>query len=189
MKIKKYYKWIIIGLFVLVILLYTNKESFVEQVGRHIYSTTSYRRKKYKGNNIKPKISDINSNDCFKLCISMDECSGYVMDNSYCYLKKGNITKDNLSDDIDSKTFIINKIKGKLNKIKNKKSIATTINEYNNVSYTDCYNYCVMNDNCSGFVTDLDLGNGQGNCRLKTNDIYNHQNIISKNGKMITTIT
>ena len=87
MKIKKYYKWIIIGLFVIVILLYKNKEPFVEQVGRHIYSSNSYNGKTYNGNNIKPKISDINSEDCFKLCISTAGCSGYVMDNSYCYLK------------------------------------------------------------------------------------------------------
>ena len=189
MKIKKYYKWIIIGLFVIVILLYKNKEPFVEQVGRHIYSSNSYNGKTYNGNNIKPKISDINSEDCFKLCISTAGCSGYVMDNSYCYLKEGNITKDNLSDDVNSKTIIINKIKGKLNKFKDKNSTAITIREYNNVSYTDCYNYCEMNDNCRGFVTDFDLGNGQGKCELKTNDVFNIQNTIPENGKFITTLT
>ena len=189
MKIKKYYKLVIIGLLIILfVLLYKNKEPFVEQVGNYIYSSTTYRNKTFNGINIGDKINDITSEDCFKLCISTSGCSGYVMDNSYCYLKKGNISKENLDNKDESKTIIINKFKGKITLDKNKNSSAITIREYNDKSYTDCYNYCINNDNCHGFVTNFDIGNGPGKCQLKTNDLYNISKVIPQNGKIITTI-
>lgn len=192
MKINKYiwnkYILVILGIILLYFLFNKRKEPFVQQLRQYIYSSTSYDGKTYEQHNLEPKISDINSEDCFNLCISKAGCTGYVIDSSYCQLKEGNIVRDNLVDKSDSKTIIINKMKGNIKLDKNKNSKAITIREYNNVSYTDCYNYCINNDNCRGFVTDFDLGNGPGKCQLKTNDLFNNNNNKNENGKFTTMI-
>ena len=182
MKIQKY-KWVGLGLIILLILglIYKNKEGFVQQSDKYVYSTTTYNSANYKSNNI-ITISDINSEDCFKLCILDRNCTGYVMDNkSSCHLKKGDITEKKLSKD-SSKTTIINKIKKNLNFKKNKNVDGEPIKEYNEKSYTQCYKYCIAHD-CAGFVTDFEQGDGPGKCKLYS-DISD--NIFKENDSYIT---
>ena len=183
MKIQKY-TWVLLGLIILIILglVYKNKEGFVKQSDKYIYSTTSYDNKNYKNNNIN-KITDINSEECFNLCILDPNCTGYVMDNKSCQLKKGDITEKKLNKDNTLKTTIIDKIKKNLNVKKNKNVDAEPIKEYNEISYTKCYKYCIADTKCAGFVTDFEEEDGQGKCKLYS-DISN--NIFKENDSYIT---
>ena len=185
MKIKKYYKWVILGLIVIGLsFLYTYKESFVEKRGDFVYSTTSYDNKKISKYNI-DKIPGINSESCFNLCITNPDCKGYVIDNSYCHLKN-TINKDEFKEDDKSKTIIVSKNEKKLEYKRDRKCTKEPIKEYNDTSYTGCYNYCIKNDDCAGFVTDFDKGDGPGKCKLYSSVIYNNDNIVKHEDKYTT---
>ena len=174
------YKWVILGVVILFLSLgLVYKEGFVEQSGKYIYSTTMYDNKNYKGHNLYDKMINIDSENCFKYCISDSDCTGYVIDKNSCQLKKGNINKDDLNND-KAKTIIINKIKKNLILKKNKNIKGEPLKEYNESSYTDCYDYCISHSRCSAFVTDFDYEDGPGKCKLYS-DISN--NMFKDNDK------
>ncbi len=181
------YKWVILGvviLFLSVSLVY--KEGFVEQSGKYIYSTTNYDNQKYKGNNLGDKIPDINSKKCFNACIEDSDCTGYVIDSSYCQLKKGVIKKSDLNDDDNSSTIIINKNKKNLELKKNKNFDGEPLKEYKKTTYTECYDYCIDNGKCAGFVTNFEEDNESGKCILYSKDILKKNKLFKEDDKYTT---
>ena len=182
MKIKKYYKWIILGISILLFLLYSNKESFVSQVNNDIYSTTKYENQKSTGDTI-ISIPNTDKLNCFNKCNEDNNCEGFFFyeTDKKCVLKKNLTTQYTSSPGVN--TYLKNKRKNSILKYYENTSIdpmdtkSKLIKTYPSLGYTDCYNMCASRNECNAFEMDYDIKYGPGKCSLYSNVKY--ENIIT----------
>jgi len=95
MKLQKYYKWIILLLFIIIpIVLYTSKESLFISKPRIDFRTVDYLKQKPNGNhmNIKPGYTTSSEYNCFLDCTRKGNCVGFTTkvenDKLICTLKQ-----------------------------------------------------------------------------------------------------